>query len=275
MADDSLLATVLNRIDSDQGLSAQAGLLVYAAIVGDDALAEALESPTPLPARTDRESGVPAEPVGAYLAGITVAGFRGIGEERSVALQPGPGLTLILGRNGSGKSSFAEAAELALTGASVRWSDRASIWRQGFRNLHVTPPKIKVELHVEGVAGRTRVDVSWPDSAQVGDALISAQRPGQPKGELASLGWQAAMSAYRPFLSYEELGALLTSKPTELYDALAAILGLEDLASAEKRLGDYAREARERQQEIKADKRDSSASCGSFGSLIVAERAGV
>lgn len=53
---------------------------------------------------------------------MTVEGFRGIGAEATLHVQPGPGLTLIVGRNGSGKSSFAEAAELAVTGASRRWS---------------------------------------------------------------------------------------------------------------------------------------------------------
>ena len=45
-------------------------------------------------------------------------------------------LTLVVGRNGSGKSSFAEAAELALTGVTRRWEGRAAVWREGWRNLH-------------------------------------------------------------------------------------------------------------------------------------------
>lgn len=48
-----------------------------------------------------------ADPAGAYLGAITVQGFRGIGEQRRLDLVPGPGLTIVLGRNGSGKSSFA------------------------------------------------------------------------------------------------------------------------------------------------------------------------
>lgn len=47
----------------------------------------------------------------------------------------GPGLTVVTGRNGSGTSSFAEAAELALTGVSSRGNDKQSnkpLWR----NLH-------------------------------------------------------------------------------------------------------------------------------------------
>ena len=63
---------------------------------------------------------------GAYLESITVEGFRGIGAKRTLELAPGPGLTLVIGRNGSGKSSFAEAAEILLTGTNSRWANRSS-----------------------------------------------------------------------------------------------------------------------------------------------------
>jgi DNA repair exonuclease SbcCD ATPase subunit len=36
----------------------------------------------------------------------------------TLEVERGPGLTLVVGRNGSGKSSFAEALELLLTGDS-------------------------------------------------------------------------------------------------------------------------------------------------------------
>ncbi|WP_179275779.1 ATP-binding protein [Rhodococcus sp. 06-418-5] len=40
------------------------------------------------------------------------------------------------GRNGSGKSSFAEALEFAVTGEGYRWKDKASLWADSWRNLH-------------------------------------------------------------------------------------------------------------------------------------------
>ena len=68
-----------------------------------------------------------------YLKSIGVQGFRGIGAAVTLHLQAGPGLTVITGRNGSGKSSFAEAAEIALTGDNMRWSDRTAVWKEGWR----------------------------------------------------------------------------------------------------------------------------------------------
>jgi ABC-type multidrug transport system ATPase subunit len=46
------------------------------------------------------------EPPGAYVSSITVEGFRGIGPSTTLTLKPGPGLSLVVGRNGSGKSTF-------------------------------------------------------------------------------------------------------------------------------------------------------------------------
>ena len=76
---------------------------------------------------------------GTFLKSIEVEGFRGIGPKLTVELLPEPGLTVIAGRNGSGKSSIAEALELVLTGSTYRWKNRTAPWKQHWRNL-TTPP---------------------------------------------------------------------------------------------------------------------------------------
>jgi len=82
--------------------------------------------------------------------------------------QPGPGLTLVVGRNGSGKSSFAETVEILLTGDNRRWSERSSIWREGWRNLHHPfPTEVSAKLAVEGVKGGTSVRRWWPQGAEL------------------------------------------------------------------------------------------------------------
>ena len=80
-------------------------------------------------------------------------GSRGIGP-RFLNLDPQPSLTVISGRNGSGKSSFAEALEVALTGNTYRWSDdRPAVWRQHWRNIHDgEDPRIDVVIAEEGEA---------------------------------------------------------------------------------------------------------------------------
>jgi recombinational DNA repair ATPase RecF len=57
----------------------------------------------------------------------------------------------VVGRNGSGKSSFAEALEVLFTGESKRWAGRSKIWKEGWRNLHQGhPAEIQVRLVMEG-----------------------------------------------------------------------------------------------------------------------------
>jgi GNAT superfamily N-acetyltransferase len=89
-----------------------------------------------------------------FLTGLSVEGFRGIGKKVSVPLRPRAGLTVITGRNGSGKSSLAESIELLLTGDNARWADKKknSELRKGWRNLHHSgPTQIEVELLAVGM----------------------------------------------------------------------------------------------------------------------------
>ena len=162
-----------------------------------------------------------------------------MGPDATLDLQPGPGLTVVTGRNGSGKSSFAEAAELVLTGDSSRWSEKQNnkaLWTQGWRNLHaVGPTEIEVELVAADQSGPTTVRMSWDDGQELGEDTWTVQRH-QEKREPMGRGWLPDLTLYRPFLSYGELGALVDKRPTELHDALHSLLGLGVLDDARDRL---------------------------------------
>ena len=80
--------------------------LVLAACDGRDALDGILQN-TKTTAKDD-EKATATTHAGAYLTSLTVEGFHGIGPRQTLTLTPGPGLTIVVGRNGSGKSSFAE-----------------------------------------------------------------------------------------------------------------------------------------------------------------------
>ena len=180
-------------------------------------------------AATDGEG----EPLGAYLRSITVEGFRGVGPRTTLELTPGPGLTLVIGRNGSGKSSFAEALEILLTGANWRWQYRSMVWKEGWRNLHhPSPSEVGAELAVEGEKGATTVTRTWADGAELDRSTVTVRLPSKGRTDLAALGWSAAMETYRPFLSYSELGSMFDEGPTKLHDRLSRILGLGDLDHA-------------------------------------------
>jgi hypothetical protein len=93
------------------------------------------------------------------------------------------------------------------------------------------------------------------DDADLYQSEATWQPHGKAKKPLADLGWDTALSAYRPFLPYSELGDLLTDKPAALHDALSKVLGLEDLTDAQKLMAE-ARLARQHQVEDVDARRD-------------------
>ncbi|WP_440099316.1 AAA family ATPase [Streptosporangium sp. H16] len=189
----------------------------------------ALGEPPPAPS---------GSPTGVYLRAITVAGFRGIGRPARLQLPQGNGLVVVTGRNGSGKSSFAEAVEMALTGQNSRWNARSQVWTSSFKNLHSqTNPEIEVELLVSGESRPTVVRREWT-GARVEDSSAAVRRPGQGSEQpLSALNLAHALTAHRPFLPYAELGGAL-DKPSDLYDKVSGILGLGPLTEACKVLRD-------------------------------------
>ncbi|MEU5725015.1 AAA family ATPase [Micromonospora sp. NPDC047738] len=227
--------------------------VVLAALSGEADLAAALggEPTTLAPQRTAADE--PRERI--WLSSVTVAGFRGVGPERTLAIEPGPGLTVVVGRNGSGKSSFAEAVELALTGDSARWADRNSVWRTGWRNLHAGDPcRIAVDLRVDGVATPTRVVREWPSEAELGEAEVSVTSGHGSHKDLAELGLTRPLELYRPFLTAAELGRLTAGTQSQLFDAISAILGLEAITDADRRLMAAARPLDAAIKEVRAQR---------------------
>jgi DNA repair exonuclease SbcCD ATPase subunit len=241
MSDDRVITVddvLLERLE-EADLPKEAYDLVLITVLGEGP-AGAVEGDPPVTSAAGRPQGA----AGAYLTSISVTGFRGIGEPAVLELVPGPGLTIVTGRNGSGKSSFAEAAELALTGTNQRWATRTDEWRDGWRNLHTTGERyIRVGLGLDGHRGGGTLECHWAADADLDDRTSFFQRHGERRRPVAELGWDPPMQLYRPFLSYAELGALLNGRPSERYDSLHRVLGLDRLADIEGRLKDVRREA--------------------------------
>lgn len=240
--DDALLEVVLKRLDLAP-LENSAERLLLAACDGQDALDAELGG-EPREYRDRRALPASTEPAGAYLRAISVSGFRGIGGTATMDLEPGPGLTVIAGRNGSGKSSFAEGLELLLTGGLKRWQEaETTAWSESWRNLHEpAQPRLSADLLLED-AGKATVERTWPTGAKWTQSDTVVQVTGEKRTDVSRLGWQDDLATYRPFLSHAELEAFLGS-PSRLYDLLATVLGLEDLDAAGKLLN-TARKTRE------------------------------
>jgi len=246
-SDPGLAARVLdklNKVETKKGDTWP--ILVLAALESQDALDGAVAAPTPSGSKARvKAKAAPAPPQVAYLRSITVEGFRGVGKQVALELPPGPGLTLVMGRNGSGKSSFAEGLELLLTGETYRWLNRAKAWKDGWRNLHHPHAAIQAEFSLQGEPKPCALVLEWKEGDPLESGSRTAQIRGKARMDAGALGWDEPLRSYRPCLSYNELGSMLDEGPSKLYDGLAAILGLDELVTAQKRLAD-ARLARER-----------------------------
>jgi ABC-type lipoprotein export system ATPase subunit len=217
-------------------LSAPAVDCVLAAAEGQPELAALLAGKEASDRRTPAAQPV-VIPARVYLEEIAVEGFRGVGPRARLQLEAGPGLTLVVGRNGSGKSSFAEGLEVLLTGTTLRWEERTKVWQEGWRNLHHDGVvSLEARFRIDGEAQALEVSRTWPPEAALGSP--HALRVSGPRENWDALGWQRPLEQFRPILSYNELGTMFTS-PTRaavLYDALSAVLGLEDFDAVQAAL---------------------------------------
>ncbi len=229
MPDAALLGLVVDRIETHSPADGAADLIL-AAFHGSDAVDAALRGEAS-GALISVAQSVVAAPAAVYLAAIEVEGFRGIGPPTTLHIDPGPGLTLVVGRNGSGKSSFSEALEMVLLGTNQRWEQRVKVWRDGWQNLHHRHSRVAAQFTVDGRRQPLDVGRVWKEGDGVdGSTLIVDGKPASP----ASLGWAQQLAGYPPLLSHNELEHALDREQSKLYDALAGILGLGDLAAAQQ-----------------------------------------
>jgi energy-coupling factor transporter ATP-binding protein EcfA2 len=258
MADPTLHSLVVTRLAEAPPSLEGAADLVLAAFEGPDGLRAALDG--------HRAASAPPEqleqtPTATYLAAIEVEGFRGIGPPVTLSLEPSPGLTLVVGRNGSGKSSFAEALEMLLTGSNRRWTERAKVWQEGWRNLHHGPPRITGRFRPDGRRAPMTIERHWAADADVAASVLTID--GKRRG-LEENGWSRALVSWPPLLSHNELGRILEGRPSELYDALAKILGLGEIAAAETLLRDTRVEA---ERQIREQERQAATLLESLGGM--------
>jgi hypothetical protein len=101
-----------------------------------------------------------------------------------------------------------------LTADNKRWSGKAAVWQDGWRNLHTSgTTTISVEFAAAGRSRATRVVRTWAADAKVADGTAYVQRHGQSRQPVDALAWDRALEVYRPYLSYSELGTLVDRKP--------------------------------------------------------------
>jgi hypothetical protein len=235
VSSDSIARLVNERLKASD-LNAGQRRLALAAVVGRTTLEQAIASPD-APVVATIEPDVDDTVRQVWLRSVTVSGFRGVGPATTLDLEPGPGLTLVVGRNGSGKSSFAEGAEAALTGGNDRLRTSPAEWRKQWRNIHDgVDAEVALELQVDGDPRILTVRCRWTGK-DISDSVSVVEWDGVPHGTLPDLGWDDDLNRYRPFLSYDDLGKV-SGKPSTGFDRLIAVLGLDPITQAQTHLSD-------------------------------------
>lgn len=159
------------------------------------------------------------------FAGITrirARGFRGATRPLELELDPARPFVLLYGDNGCGKSTIADAIELAIAGTKGSLADIGSATIADLASKGVTTGPLQVELEVGGETYRATMPGSKPQLSGPGE---------RPRVLI---------------LRRARLAAMAVATPSDRYEELKRFIDVETVAACEAQLEKAAKEARAR-----------------------------
>jgi energy-coupling factor transporter ATP-binding protein EcfA2 len=141
------------------------------------------------------------------LLRVTIDGYQGVGAPLTVDLDPTPGVTVLIGRNGSGKSSIADAIETALHGeprapSSTGRGGKAPLWEREHCGRDAAEAHVEVTL----LAGQETLTLDVriaPDGTVAGRTARHTAADGSTiEVDLNTTPWRSALAGHRPVFGY-------------------------------------------------------------------------
>jgi hypothetical protein len=168
---------------------------------------------------------------------VEISDFRAFGEGFALALPPGPGVTLVYGPNGLGKTTFFDAIEWCLTG-DVRRFLRHRRGAAARHEQHLTrlgarlPDSHRVSLYFTGAEPIDRGGGLEPANA---DVVAILKRP-----EWAEVGDLASYLSLTHFLGQSAAERFSVKPPEKQWETLQAPAGVDRVNFIRERLGGQA-----------------------------------
>lgn len=143
------------------------------------------------------------------LEQVTIQDYRGISNESPLTLgfDPSPGITVLHGLNGAGKSSVSDAIELGLAGAVASSSNgtagKAALWEP----VHLSRGSSSARVEVVLAAGSERLILETTLGAAGAVASHSASLETINGRKAVELGaaWHQALASHQPVFAYAAL----------------------------------------------------------------------
>lgn len=139
------------------------------------------------------------------LIRVAVQGYQGVTEPLTIDLDPSPGITVLIGRNGSGKSSVADAIETALHGeprapSTTGSGGNAPLWDR--EHCHRDADEAHVEVTLLAGPETLTLGVRLGSDGTITRSAVHAKGGTRTEVDLAATPWSSALAGHRPVFGY-------------------------------------------------------------------------
>ncbi|WP_083451499.1 AAA family ATPase [Leucobacter celer] len=165
------------------------------------------------------------------LEKVSIQGYRGIANNEPLVLvfDPTPGITVLHGLNGAGKSSISDAIEIALTGETPAktggTAGRAALWDPIHLARGAAIAQVEVVLSAKEYRLTLQAEIDSAGNVQTHKADLSG--PGGVASIELDASWRQSLASHQPVFAYASLErrVQLSRDLAEYFEGLLALGG--------------------------------------------------